>query len=69
MPGYYLLTMVLSLVKAKLWPASAETSRAKAAEQLLRTGYRFYTWKNQAEAERSLRQNVSLILYLPSHLA
>ncbi|KAL2219687.1 hypothetical protein M432DRAFT_545856 [Thermoascus aurantiacus ATCC 26904] len=59
-PEFYLLTMVLSLVKARLWPASAEASRSRAAEQILKIGRRLYTWKMQAETEKTLRRNVSI---------
>ncbi|ODM14913.1 hypothetical protein SI65_09665 [Aspergillus cristatus] len=59
MPEFYLLTMVVSLVKTRLWPASAEASRSKAAEEILRIGYRLHTWKMKAESERSLRQDIN----------
>lgn len=50
---YYLLAMVVSLVKTSLWPASAEVSRSKAVE-VLRIAYRAHTWKMETESEKSL---------------
>ncbi|KAI1611319.1 hypothetical protein EDD36DRAFT_285421 [Exophiala viscosa] len=55
---FYLLTMVLSLLKARLWPTTEEASRSKAVEQILRIGQRLYAWQMQAEAEKTLRRKV-----------
>lgn len=57
MPELYLLGMVLALVKAKLWPAEAAASRARAADQLLRAGYKLATAKMRGA--KGLRRSVS----------
>jgi hypothetical protein len=58
-PEFYVLAMVRSLVEVRLWPASAEANRSKAAEQILRAGQRLFTWKMQAQTEKTSRRNVS----------
>ncbi|KAK5199657.1 hypothetical protein LTR92_000198 [Exophiala xenobiotica] len=64
-PEFYVLAMVRSLVEVRLWPASAEANRSKAAEQILRAGQRLFTWKMQAQTEKTSRRNTSQRALLP----
>ncbi|KAK7905496.1 hypothetical protein LTR67_000219 [Exophiala xenobiotica] len=64
-PEFYVLAMVRSLVEVRLWPASAEGTRSKAAEQILRAGQRLFTWKMQAQTEKTSRRNTSQRALLP----
>ncbi|KAI9736767.1 MAG: hypothetical protein M1834_000971 [Cirrosporium novae-zelandiae] len=42
---YYLLAMVLALVKTKLWPQSKDIARNEAVDLVVKTGYKVYSFR------------------------
>jgi hypothetical protein len=48
---YYVLVMVLSLVKTQLWPASAAANKTNASNQIITMGCKLYSMTAVAEPQ------------------